>query len=1527
MCGSVVRNTLQNGKNEEYYKRLKKICQSRDEEAKAKTAGKLAKNIEKKAVILFLERLAEDENSCKKLVILTLKKTNTPSRDVLKVLNILLEDSEYHIRMEALSVLANLMKDSDNLKIARKLFRGKHEAKRAAVKIYGQIWMNHPEEVIQNLKSIILQEEDDYIVFMDIIKLFGEIGKKYPVEATKFLEKLLLKADQSDKQFILNTVENFAKDNPKEVLELFFKIRKSDDFSSKFIPELLLLTVEKLPEKTFELLKDMATSKKRSIKYAVFSSLHHFKKVYPEKTLEVLLELWKRADKPDDDTREFIEEERVTQEKVKSQFTEVASYRASKALSLLRVLATFENETKRRDALEVTSKLVSKAPKQVFSLLEIFLQDKDYGIKKYTISLFREDWNKFSKRTITVLEPVFDDELKIIQRDIREIFSKSKKNPNESIKKLRKLEHGNSKGLFDSIYRIASQINLKGEKVPEKLLIDGISIIRQESIKYLIQAEVEHWKEGLRLLKELSDDYETSMRIISLKILPKFISIDLNAVLRTLEKLIKDEVSHVRLEAIERLSELIADYPNESFQIITKVHDNQNKYVKIDIAKYLHHFKKTFPKESFILLKNYAEDPDSDVRKQFTLSIPEYVDLFPEESMDLIAKLCEDKDDLVLRSAFNFLEEFMEENSESVLNLLEKLYFRGSENTTTREIIASLLSNFKKEYSKRAIEIIEHLARDSIMSVKSSAFSSLDKISKYQPEKSLEILSNLSDENDPQTRQRVIRSIGVLNESYSSIDLKKLESFLRDSDLSVRIELALTIGKLGKNDPNHAIRIFRKMISSMKTISMREAIAEAMADFGKYCPYEAMKILSYLGKNAEESILRKTENSLYSLREKISSFSYIKQNCFLDSFLTLKKKELSNLLEMIIKKTTYKEDDSYIKEIVKRYKLYQYLLESSTITRINTSEDLITNHINNLQIMDDGVQKAFLALKDVAGLLGKQNFYSKRDDKIENLKDCLELMEKTERQFEREFSYSDNPDFFIHQSILGAWEDIVSVEFVKLRGRAELKVSLESKKIRKREYTIVRLRIINEGISKAENIGISILSSDTYNIIGSPDRNIRILSPNEISNTEFHIKLKDGVNSARLSFSIKFDDAEKVGKTASFADKIFIVKIEKRYSEIENPYIPGTPLRNPKMFYGRDDLLKNIENTLKMTDRTHILILHGQRRTGKTSILYQLKIRLKNNIIPIYFDFQGMPLESGTESFLYWMSYEIWKELSQRKIVIQKPDQNKYSKNPAFYFRDVFLQEVREKIENRKLVFMMDEFESLDSKIREKKIDKDTLPFMRNLMQHYDKIDFIFSGTHRLEEMSSDYWSILFNIGVHQKISFLRKQEAIELICDPIKEFLEYDSLAVEKILEMTAGHPYFIQLVCHYLVKYQTKEKQSYVTIEDVNDVLGEVVIAGTYHFQYVWEGLARLERIVLLTLTKILSSQSVSTVADIIKYLQQHHFEITEQRTREILKELLKKEIIDQKMSDCYTFKVELIKLWCEKNKKLYEIMEETA
>ncbi len=72
-----------------------------------------------------------------------------------------------------------------------------------------------------------------------------------------------------------------------------------------------------------------------------------------------------------------------------------------------------------------------------------------------------------------------------------------------------------------------------------------------------------------------------------------------------------------------------------------------------------------------------------------------------------------------------------------------------------------------------------------------------------------------------------------------------------------------------------------------------------------------------------------------------------------------------------------------------------------------------------------------------------------------------------------------------------------------------------------------------------------------------------------------------------------------------------------------NPFIAGAPVVEEKMFIGREDVFDWIENGLSGKYSDHILVIHGQRRVGKTTVLKHLSNRLPDRFIPIFIDLQG----------------------------------------------------------------------------------------------------------------------------------------------------------------------------------------------------------------------------------------------------------------------------------------------------------------
>ena len=156
------------------------------------------------------------------------------------------------------------------------------------------------------------------------------------------------------------------------------------------------------------------------------------------------------------------------------------------------------------------------------------------------------------------------------------------------------------------------------------------------------------------------------------------------------------------------------------------------------------------------------------------------------------------------------------------------------------------------------------------------------------------------------------------------------------------------------------------------------------------------------------------------------------------------------------------------------------------------------------------------------------------------------------------------------------------------------------------------------------------------------------------------------------------------------------------------------------------------------------------------SALLHLEAYAPAHILPVYVDCQSFGVVAGMAAFLSDLAWFIADALMERDIEIEVPDTAVWQENPAQFFQRVFLPEVQRQLPDQTtLLLVFDEFEALENLVNDHFLPPTFFPFLRHLMQHGTRLSFIFAGTHRLEEMGSDYWSVLFNIALYQQIDYL----------------------------------------------------------------------------------------------------------------------------------------------------------------------------
>ena len=294
-----------------------------------------------------------------------------------------------------------------------------------------------------------------------------------------------------------------------------------------------------------------------------------------------------------------------------------------------------------------------------------------------------------------------------------------------------------------------------------------------------------------------------------------------------------------------------------------------------------------------------------------------------------------------------------------------------------------------------------------------------------------------------------------------------------------------------------------------------------------------------------------------------------------------------------------------------------------------------------------------------------------------------------------------------------------------------------------------------------------------------------------------------------------------------------------RRQEIDNPYVIGVPLTaEQEVFVGRVSISRRIEDLL-LDRRKPPLLLYGQRRMGKTSLLNNLGRLLPNRILPLFVDLQGhVSHTSGLAGFYYNIARSMVRSAEQqRQIAVPLYQREMFTDDPLSVFEEWLdeLEEAAWRAGSHTILLALDEFETLAEVLVSGGLNEAAvLGSLRHLIQHRSRFKVLLAGSHTLQEFHR--WSGYFINAQVVHIGYLQEEEARRLIERPIKNFsLRYEPAAVQRVLELTAGHPFLVQLMCGEVVTLkneQTPADRQMVTVADVEAAVPNALDVGSMFF-----------------------------------------------------------------------------------------------
>jgi len=624
-------------------------------------------------------------------------------------------------------------------------------------------------------------------------------------------------------------------------------------------------------------------------------------------------------------------------------------------------------------------------------------------------------------------------------------------------------------------------------------------------------------------------------------------------------------------------------------------------------------------------------------------------------------------------------------------------------------------------------------------------------------------------------------------------------------------------------------------------------------------------------------------------------------------------------------------------EALALYRRCHTALEANCIAQITGDKSLGDKNTTDARAPLPASFPAFLAdlnaaLAQFQPVVAALSAYERVDtpqDKLAYLAGAVERLRHIDRFARNELGSADRP---LVQRLAESWMLVVTAAMGELQTRAQLTFQLLTRHTWQDDIVSLVLGLTNTGRGAAINIRVTLAPDPDYTVVDQQAK-IERLSPGEEAQVRLRVRprLEKGVDQFRARFIILYTDPRGPDQVENFADITRLIPTEGEFRYIPNPYVVGTPLQTGSpLFFGREDTIAFIKENLAALHRNNLVII-SQRRTGKTSLLKQLPLHLGDDYLAVYIDGQALGLDPGLPNFFLGLATEIAFALEDRGLPIRMPTVEDFSEAPAAAFERDFLPRVQQAIGHRHLLIMLDEFEELEAAVRRGDLEPSIFGFLRHLIQHTENLSVIFCGTHRLEELAADYWNVLFNISLYRHVSFLQQAEALRLIQEPVAPYnMRYDDLALDKIWRVTAGHPYFLQLLCHSLVNQHNKTQQSYVTVANVNDALEEILASGEAHFMYLWAESTPVERLTLTALSRMIPLTGQASAISVIDYLTERGVSVERQAISEALHHLALRDILSESResdasAEVYRWKLGLLGLWVEKYKSLSRVIDE--
>ena len=296
---------------------------------------------------------------------------------------------------------------------------------------------------------------------------------------------------------------------------------------------------------------------------------------------------------------------------------------------------------------------------------------------------------------------------------------------------------------------------------------------------------------------------------------------------------------------------------------------------------------------------------------------------------------------------------------------------------------------------------------------------------------------------------------------------------------------------------------------------------------------------------------------------------------------------------------------------------------------------------------------------------------------------------------------------------------------------------------------------------------------------------------------------------------------------------------DEDFEHMVNPYAPfaeGGPVDDPDLFVGREALLSRLESSLLASPGSKSIVMFGQKRAGKSSLLEYLRRRLAGNegVVPVCFSLQDFASELSIPALIHRILQGIADALDELRFEgadlpeFSPPGIDTLTSHATLRFHDSMASLKRAMGRSRSspnLVLLVDEFTDIFKEIRNGRIPRQ---FMKAWKAIIEKRYFasVLVGQDIMPAFKEEFPNE-FGVTEDFRVTYLDEAAAAKLVRQPVGEH-RFVGNAVTRLLDLTARSPYYTMMFCARLVDYMNDTRSARVTEADIIAVKDQMLKGG---------------------------------------------------------------------------------------------------